>query len=539
MLVLVTVSEFPRATALSFGTPGALGSVELSFNPIRLILLVGWVYLCLYLVQRAYFSPLVPKNYKTLANVVTLFTGPFLLLILFVLDAAKKSRGTGDSFGLVLKGQLRHVGQQLRQWLAALPWSHSEQEDEAAFCLLDASGRSIDEVCGRGNGKHADAKILNLTETIIANALERRASDILIDPKDPSAYTVRLRVDGTLRVVEELEGNLCRSVISSVKAVAGMDISERRRPQDGSFTARKGTAIASFRVASAGALHGEKLSIRILNKDAGTFSLDAIGLSEKQRAILAKQIAKPAGMILICGPTGSGKTTTMYALLNEIDRFTRNVITVEDPIEAVLPQASQIEINPKAGITFANALRSVLRQDPDVICVGEIRDEETAETALRAAQTGHLVLATIHSESNATALIRLLDLGISPLLLSGGLSLVMSQRLLRRLCGHCKARAHLSDSQIEEFSKKNIDPSSILAAVGCQHCEQTGYLGRTAICDLMVVDDARKAELAGSKTLIDDLRSEGARSQSGLRKQGLRKVVAGISGLDELKRVVG
>jgi type II secretory ATPase GspE/PulE/Tfp pilus assembly ATPase PilB-like protein len=533
MLALVTVSGFPRATALS------LGSIDLSFNPIRLVLLVGWVYLCLYLVQRAYFSPLVPKNYKTLANVVTLFTGPFLLLVLFMLDTARKSRGTGDSFWVILKRQLQHLGQQLRQGLAALHWPHAESEDETAFRLLDTAGRSIDEVCGRGDARHADARILDLTERIIADALERRASDILIDPKDQSAYTIRLRIDGTLRVVEELEGEWCRSVISSVKAVAGMDISERRRPQDGSFTARKGISIASFRVASAGALHGEKLSIRILNKDAGSFSLDNVGLSEKQRAILTSQIAKPAGMILICGPTGSGKTTTMYALLNQIDRFTRNVITVEDPIEAVLPQASQIEINPKADITFANALRSVLRQDPDVICVGEIRDEETAETALRAAQTGHLVLATVHSESNATALIRLLDLGVSPLLLSGGLSLVVSQRLLRRLCGHCKAPAHLSDSQIEEFGKKNIDPASIFEAVGCKRCEQTGYSGRTAICDLMVVDETRKTEMAGSKSLLDDLRAEAARSHAGLRKQGLKKVVAGVTSLDELKRVVG
>ncbi len=539
MLAFVRVSEFPCATVFPIGIPDALGSADLSFNPIRLVLLIGWVYLCLYLVQRAYFSPLVPKSYKLPANVVTLFTGPFLLLVLFMLDTARKSRGTGDSFWLVLKRQIQHLGQQFQQWRAALHWPGSEPEEEEAFHLLDASGRSIDEVCGRGDAKHADARILDLTETIIADALERRASDILIDPKDASAYTIRLRIDGALRVVDELEGDLCRSVISSIKAVAGMDISERRRPQDGSFTARKGTAIASFRVASAGALHGEKLSIRILNKDAGTFSLNALGLSEKQRAILVSQIAKPAGMILICGPTGSGKTTTMYALLNEIDRFTRNVITVEDPIEAVLPQASQIEVNPKADITFANALRSVLRQDPDVICVGEIRDEETAETALRAAQTGHLVLATVHAESNATALIRLLDLGISPLLLSAGLSLVVSQRLLRCLCGHCKAPAHLSDSQIEEFGKKNIDPATIFAAVGCKRCEQTGYSGRMAICDLLVVDDARRAEIAKSKSLIDDLRSEGSRSQSGLRKQGLKKVVAGITSLDEIKRVVG
>ncbi len=532
MLAFVTVSEFLRATALPVAMPEALGSADLGFNPIRLILLVGWVYLCLYLVQRANFSPLVPKDYRTLANVVTLFTGPFLLLILFVLDAAKKTRGTGDSFLQVLRRQIQQV-------LAAVHSDRDDAPEDSALRLVDTSGRSIDEIFGHGDTKHEDARILDLTEATVADALERRASDILIDAKDESTYTIRLRVDGTLRIVKELPGELSRSLINSIKAVAGMDIAERRRPQDGGFMAKKGTQTASFRVASAGALHGEKLSIRVLNKDAGAFTLSDLGLSERQRTTLASQIARPAGMILICGPTGSGKTTTMYALLNEIDRFTRNVITVEDPIEAVLPQASQIEINPKADITFANALRSVLRQDPDVICVGEIRDEETAETTLRAAQTGHLVLATLHSESNATALIRLLDLGISPLLLSAGLSLVISQRLLRCLCGHCKAPAHLSDSQIEEFGRKNIDPAGIFEAVGCKRCDRTGYNGRMAICDLMVVDDALKAEMAKSKSLFDKLRAEGIQSHSGLRKQGLKKVMAGITSLDELKRVVG
>jgi general secretion pathway protein E len=490
------------------------------------------VYLCVYFVQRVYFSPLVPKPYKTIANAVTLFTGPLLLLALFMIDAARKTRGSGDSFLTVLRQQVQQV------WVA-LHTERSESEEDSALRLLDSSGRSIDEICGHGSGKHEDAHVLDLTETMIADALERRASDILIDPKDESSYTIRLRIDGMLRVVKELEGAVCRSVISSVKAVAGMDISERRRPQDGGFTAKKGASTASFRVASAGALHGEKLSIRVLNKDAGTFSLAKIGILERQYGALVGQLARPAGMILICGPTGSGKTTTLYAMLNEIDRFTRNVITVEDPIEAVLPQASQIEINPKADITFGKALRSVLRQDPDVICVGEIRDEETAEIALRAAQTGHLVLATVHSESNATALIRLLDLGISPLLLSAGLNLVVSQRLLRCLCKHCKQPAHLSDSQLDGFRKKKIDPSRIFEPAGCKQCDRTGYSGRTAICDLMVVDDSLKAEIAKSKSLLDKLRAEGIQSQSGLRKEGLRKVVAGITSLDEVKRVVG
>jgi len=532
MLGSVTVPEFPLTAVVDTGLSLVLSAADLAFNPIRLVLLVGWVYLCVYFVQRVYFSPLVPKNYKLIANAVTLFTGPFLLLALFVIDAARKTRGTGDSFLVVLREQVQQV-------LATLRSQPSDSEEESTLRLLDTSGRSIDEICGRGDAKHEDARVLDLTEATVAEALERRASDILIDPKDQATYTVRLRIDGTLRIMKEVNGEVCRSMINSIKAVAGMDISERRRPQDGAFTARKGVSVASFRVASAGALHGEKLSIRVLNKDAGTLLLTKVGLSKKQYVTLAGQIAKPAGMILICGPTGSGKTTTMYAMLNEIDRFTRNVITIEDPIEAVLPQTSQIEINPKANITFGNALRSVLRQDPDVICVGEIRDEETAEIALRAAQTGHLVLATIHSESSATALIRLLDLGISPLLLSAGLNLVVSQRLLRCLCERCKQPAHLNDSQIDGLNKKNIDPSHVFEAAGCTHCDKTGYAGRMAICDLMIVDNALKAEIARSKSLIDKLRIEGVQSLAGLRKEGLKKVVAGITSLDEVKRVVG
>ncbi|MHC4144668.1 MAG: GspE/PulE family protein, partial [Planctomycetota bacterium] len=245
-------------------------------------------------------------------------------------------------------------------------------------------------------------------------------------------------------------------------------------------------------------------------------------------------------MVLMCGPTGSGKTTTMYAMLNEIDAFTRNVITVEDPIEAVLPKASQIEINPKADITFAKTLRSVLRQDPDVICVGEIRDEETAEIALRASQTGHLVLATVHSDSNAAALVRLMDLGVSPLLLSSGLSLLISQRLLRLLCERCKQPAQLTKSLIQEFRLKGIDSANMFDAEGCKHCEGTGYYGRTPICDIMVVTSQLKADIADNKALIAELRTKGKRKdRSRLRREGLKKVAAGITSIKEVKRVVG
>lgn len=517
------------------GEVGPVVSVmDLPFHPLRLLLLIGWFYLCAYSVQRIHFSPLIRKNYRTACDVVTLFTGPLLLVTLFLIDTAKKSRRTEQNFFDTLRNQVEHAWSRIR-----VRHVKAEEED-ASIHLLDTAGRSINEIYGHGSARHEDAKILDLTEATIANALDRRASDILIDPKNDSTYTVRLRIDGVLRNVKEISAETARAIVNSIKAVAGMDISERRRPQDGGFLARKAGATASFRVASAGVLNGEKLSIRVLNKDAGSFTLDDVGLAQKHIDAIRRAIEKPSGMILICGPTGSGKTTTMYAMLNEIDRFTRNVITVEDPIEAILPEASQIEINPKADITFANTLRSVLRQDPDVICVGEIRDKETAEMALRAAQTGHLVFATIHCDSNATAMIRLLDLGVSGLLLSAGLSLIVSQRLLRCLCEHCKTPAHLNDSQIDTFQKKGIDGSQVFEAVGCKLCEGTGYFGRTAICDLLVVDDAVKAQISSAEGMVAKLKMEGdKKGKSSLRKHGLKKIVAGVTSLKELKRIVG
>ena len=415
-----------------------------------------------------------------------------------------------------------------------------ETQKDKTITLFDSSGRNITEIYGRGRGKSQDHHILDLTKRVIMDALEEEASDILIDPTDDSTYSVRMRVDGVLRVVEEFDSDTCAAIINSIKAVSNMDIADKRRPQDGAFIAKTGEGTVSFRVASAGVLNGEKLSIRVLNQNADTYSLSSSGLSDKQRAVIRSMIEKPSGMILICGPTGSGKTTTLYGMLNAIELLTRNVITIEDPIEYVLANASQIEVNIKADITFAKTLRSVLRQDPDVICVGEIRDEETASIALRAAQTGHLVLATIHSNSNASTLVRLLDLGISPVIMSSGLNLIISQRLLRRLCKHCKVPAQLTSTQIQEFRKAKINYRNICQAQGCEECAGTGYRRRTAIFDILVLTPELKHNIASNDLLITQLRKAGdKKGTSNLHKQGLRKVVSGITSLEELKRVVG
>ena len=507
--------------------------LSLPFSPARLLGLILWVYLCLYFVHEVEFSSLIPKRWKTGAKIVTLGVGPFLLLGVALYRRVQRPRDDRPSLLQTARDGLLAAVSGIRH--------HVKPPPESPLQLMDSAGRTIDQIYSHGDAKHQDSHILDLTGQIIANALERRASDILIDPKDEATYTVRLRIDGVLRAVQDLNAGTCKAVINSIKAVSNMDISEKRRPQDGAFVAKKGDVTASFRVASAGVVNGEKLAVRVLSQRAGACRLDEIGLAPKQLTMIQEVMERPSGMILVCGPTGSGKTTTLYAMLNQIDRLTRNVITVEDPIEAVLPHTSQIEINPKADITFSKALRSILRQDPDVICVGEIRDEETAEIALRAAQTGHLVLATIHCDSNAAAVVRLLDLGVSPLLLSSGLSLLLSQRLLRCLCEDCKTLASFTSNQIKDLAKTGIDHRNVHQPVGCERCDGTGYFGRTAIGDLVLADDHLKASIAqNTSALAEELRAHGnQKGRSSLQKQGLRKVVDGITSLDELKRVVG
>ena len=509
------------------GDPTSITS--LPFSLVKLVLLLGWVYSSLYLVRQVESTPLVPGRYKPLLAVVTLFVGPLVLLGLVL--AEKRAGDQGNTFSRMVERAKEAI---LRLWYA-----RSRDGEEETMRLFDSLGTEISEIYGRTQ-KPGDRNVLDLTIQIIEDALKQRASDILIDPKDQGSYAVRLRIDGTLRMVRDLRSETCRGVINSIKAVSSLDISERRRPQDGAFSARKGDLRASFRVATAGALNGEKLSIRVLNQNAERFTLADAGLAERQRAIIANAIGKPSGMVLICGPTGSGKTTTLYSMLNQIDRRTHNVITVEDPIEAHLPEASQLEINAKADITFAKALRSILRQDPDVIVVGEIRDEETAEIALRAAQTGHLVLATIHCDSNATALIRLLDLGVSPLLMSSGLTLLLTQRLMRKLCAACRKPAQLSPAMIQEFRRKGINTKNIFEAGGCDACAGTGYYGRTAICDLLEVTEDLRTEIAQNAQVADKLRNEAeVKGRSNLKSEAIIRVIAGITSLEELKRVVG
>ena len=502
----------------------------LSFSPLRVVFLVSWIYLCIYTVVRVEYSPLISERYRPLASVVSLLFGPFLMFLLVVTDIASKLQEgeiTPDDVFRKVIGDLLH-------------WEKESAVKDAKYIeLLDTSGRTFKEVYG-GESKDPETgkKTLDETERIIFEAIKNRASDILIDPTTDSGYTIRFRIDGFLRTQKQIDAEKCVAVVNSVKAISKMDIAEKRRPQDGSFMAKTRDANIYFRVASAGVMGGEKLTIRILNQSTGILKLEDIGVARKNFEILSKAVKQSAGMIIICGPTGSGKTTTLYGLLGTIDFFARNVVTVEDPVEYVLPHTSQIEVNPKADITFANALRSILRQDPDVIVAGEVRDAETAAMAFQASQTGHLVLATLHSSSNLATLVRLMDLGIKPLLLSSALSLIVSQRLVRKLCDNCKRPADLSAEQIEEFKRRGINIKEVKTADGCKKCGGTGYYGRTAIMDVMILDEKIKTILADDRLSPGDLKKKGdERGKTALRREGMKKVLSGLTTLEEVKRV--
>jgi general secretion pathway protein E len=483
----------------------------------------------MYCVQRIEFGSLVADRFKPMANAFGLIISPFILFVLFVRDIVIRLQAGEIEYSDI--------------WKIVFNMKFLKPERKTSsrryIQLLDSAGKDFfGSADSKDKDASADRETLDSLEDIILDALEERATDILMDPKTDGFHTVRFRIDGFLKTVHEIDTDKSVPIVNSIKALSKMDISEKRRPQDGSFTARIIDGKVSFRVASSGVLGGEKLSIRILDQSSGILKLSDIGLSKSKYNIIANALRQPSGMVIVCGPTGSGKTTSLYAMLSTMDFESRNVITVEDPIEHVLPEASQIEVNVKADITFANALKSILRQDPDVITVGEIRDSETASMALQASQTGHLVLATLHSSSNLSALVRLMDLDVKPLLLASALSMIVSQRLVRKLCDKCKQPAKLSEGQIKRFKSKGIDPSVVMAPGKCKRCNNTGYRGRLAITDVLIVNEKIKSLLTESNVSIGDMKKLGdKKGKSTLQDDGLAKVFAGLTTLEEIRRV--
>jgi general secretion pathway protein E len=384
------------------------------------------------------------------------------------------------------------------------------------------------------------APIIKLVNTILFQALKLRASDVHFQSY-ADRMQVRFRIDGILYDMDPIPRKVQDAIVSRVKIMGKMDIAERRLPQDGRATIRLGDGEVDVRISSIPTTNGERIVMRLLDKSSKIFTLGEIGLSEKNEAMLREYLNYTHGIILVTGPTGSGKTTTLYAGLNEVDTTQKNVLTIEDPVEYSLAGISQVQVNVKKGLTFAHGLRSFLRQDPDVMMVGEIRDLETAEVAIRAALTGHLVFSTVHTNDAAATITRMVDQGVEPYLVSSSLILVIAQRLVRTICKHCHTYAPITDEWAAKLRKVGIDPAQMGGRIahgkGCDECFQSGYAGRTAIYEFMEVDEVLRTQIMESATAASMKRSAVERGMISLREDGRQKILAGQTTPDEVLRV--
>lgn len=397
-----------------------------------------------------------------------------------------------------------------------------------------------------------DAPIAKLVEVVVKHAIDSRASDIHIEPIEGS-YRVRFRVDGLLRADLVFPKEVGRAVISRIKILANLKIDENRKPQDGRFRFESKDGVVDLRVSSLPVMEGEKIVMRVLEKNSSVSDLEKLGLWGRNRKVLESKIKEPFGIILITGPTGSGKSTSLYAFLQILNKEDRNIITLEDPIEYFMEGVNQSQVRPEIGYNFANGLRSILRQDPNVIMVGEIRDGETAELAIHAALTGHLVLSTLHTNDAIGAIPRMVDMGIEPFLLSSSLQAVAAQRLVRRICDHCKEPAKVTAAQeriVSEFFalipeeevtayELKVDQKIVVFhGKGCSKCGLTGYKGRIALYETVAVDEVMRAIIAdkqGNETAVKQAADD--QHMLSMKQDGILKVLKGITTLSEVERV--
>jgi general secretion pathway protein E len=441
-----------------------------------------------------------------------------------------------------------HIGEVMNDLLAKIGMRPMFNRGEGA---VDRAGPPITFVGKSQGSAKADPNRVSQAEEsrsfmsakeLVYDAVLRRSSDIHLEPTTEQ-LSIRYRIDGILHAAEPFDRPTGDAVINVFKVLAALDISEKRKPQDGSFGAKLEGRDLEFRVATSGSKAGEKMVMRILDNAAGVSKLDDAGMRPKLVADIRGLVTQPHGMFLCCGPTGSGKTTTLYACLREIDRFQKNIITVEDPIEYHLDNITQMEINTKSGQTFAGSLRSIMRQDPDVIMVGEIRDQETATIACQAATTGHMVFSTVHANDTVTALFRLLDLGVEPFMIASALSAVLGQRLVRLLCENCKEpykpkpeflkKANLPADKVDVFYRKPAEPEQV-----CPQCGGTGYLGRTGIFELLIITEAIR-DMIRENPSINAIKAEARKNgMIYLQEDGLRQVIQGKTSIEELLRVV-
>lgn len=381
-----------------------------------------------------------------------------------------------------------------------------------------------------------DAPIIRLLNALFTQAIKQKASDIHIETYE-NRVLVRNRVDGVLQEILEIQRGIAPLVISRVKVMAKLDIAEKRIPQDGRIMLRVGGHNIDVRVSTLPSNHGERIVLRILDKQTAQLDLSLLGMPDKTLKIIRKMIAEPHGILLVTGPTGSGKTTSLYAMLTELNQVSRNILTIEDPIEYDLPGIGQTQVNAKVQMNFAKGLRAILRQDPDVVMIGEIRDLETAEIAIQASLTGHLVLSTLHTNSALGAITRLHDMGVESFLLASSVVGLIAQRLVRKLCIHCKKPHALREDERALFKKNtSLDLSNSYEPQGCDHCNHSGYQGRTGIYELISIDDTLRGMIHRNED-IQTMEKYLRPKTTTMREDGFKRVFAGDTSIAEILRV--
>ncbi len=391
--------------------------------------------------------------------------------------------------------------------------------------ILDRLGGSVEKV-----------QPVMLVSAVIETGVNSRATDVHFDPTE-TGLVGRLRIDGMLHDVLAIPKTVQPNVIARVKVLADMDISETRRPQDGHISMSIGDRRFDLRVSALPTFRGEKLTLRVLDSTGGIPKLTELGMEYTDRLIYEELITKPQGMTLVTGPTGSGKTTTLYASLDRINYRTYNIITLEDPVEYQLKGVNQVQVNPAIDLTFASTLRASLRQDPDTILVGEIRDMETASIAIRAAMTGHRVFSTIHANTAPDAVNTLINMDVRPFLITSSLLCILAQRLVRKLCPECKGSYEPEPEIMKEMGIKK-GPVTLYRAVGCEKCNHTGYWGRTAVYELLRVTPAIKQAILAGKTIEQITKKARSEGMSSLLDKGVNKVIDGVTTVEEIFRVL-
>ena len=378
--------------------------------------------------------------------------------------------------------------------------------------------------------------ILRLIETILKTAISSRASDIHIESSEKNCI-VRCRIDGMLAEIFVFDKDIYPPLVSRLKMLSNLDIAEHRKPQDGRFSVQVLGRDYDFRISTLPIIHGESVVMRILDKSKAIIKLSELGMLEDNLAKFSRLTRTPYGVLLVTGPTGSGKTTTLYAALNDIKSVEKKMITVEDPVEYQMDMIQQVHVNEKAGLTFASSLRSILRQDPDIVMIGEIRDQETLRIAIQAALTGHLVFSTLHTNDAISAVARVVEMGIEPYLVSGSLIGVEAQRLVRKLCPHCKQKITLTPMQLDHIIHLIPDDFTFYAPVGCEKCSQTGYLGREMISEILPISDKISSLIAKNATKEELTSTALAEGFKDFFTDGIRRAAMGITSIPEVYRV--